>query len=505
MLHERAYTGRLPRGAADSSGRPTRFSRHALLRQRRNTVHGLTEPLKALAQIERSTREATARVTSFLARRPRGLVALVTAVLAGGGAAAFAIAPLAPDAAHLPKRWLTESVIPEPIELQLESLASHSVELYRSDTTRASDTADALLGRLGADDPGAAAFLRSDSVARKLLDGRPGKTIQARVDRAGRLVELVARYPAQRSEQQATHFTRLRITRPAGVLLADLEAVPLSMQVRLGSGTIRSTLFAATDEARIPDGIAGQMAEMFAADIDFHRELRKGDSFTVVYEAPSADGEPVAWDQAAGRVLAAQFVNGGRTFSAVWFKNSDGKGSYFGLDGKSKHRAFLASPMEFSRVTSGFSNRLHPIFKTWRAHLGVDYGAPTGTKVRSVADGVVEFAGWQSGYGNVVQIDHGDERATTYAHLSRIDVAKGQTVEQGQRIGAVGATGWATGPHLHFEFRVNGRHQDPLSIAKTSDAFTLDPSDKTEFAELASSLRAQLEAAESNTRMGLAE
>ncbi len=445
-------------------------------------------------------------MTAFLASRPRGLVALVTAVLAGGAAAAFAIAPLAPDPSLLPRRLVSESILPEALELQLETLASHQIDLYRSEVTRASDTADALLARLGIDDPMAAAFLRTDSVARKLLEGQPGKMVQARVDQRGQLIELVARYPAQRPEQQATHFTRLRITRPAGVLWADIESAPLSTQVRLGSGMIRSTLFAATDEARIPDGIADQIAEMFATDIDFHRELRKGDSFTVVYEAATADGEPVAWEQAAGRVLAAQFVNNGRTYSAVWYRNSDGKGSYFGLDGKSKHRAFLASPMEFSRVTSGFSsNRLHPIMQTWRAHLGVDYAAPTGTKVRSVADGVVEFAGWQSGYGNVVQIDHGNERSTTYAHLSRIDVKRGQTVEQGQKIGAVGSTGWATGPHLHFEFRVNGRHQDPLSIAKASDAITLDPRDEAQFAELASSLRAQLEAAEANTRIGLAE
>ena len=125
-------------------------------------------------------------------------------------------------------------------------------------------------------------------------------------------------------------------------------------------------------------------------------------------------------------------------------------------------RAFLASPMEFSRVTSGFAMRFHPILQTWRAHLGVDYGAPTGTPVRTVGDGVVEFAGVQNGYGNVVQVEHGNDRSTLYAHLSRIDVRKGQRVEQGQRIGAVGATGWATGPHLHFEFRVNGEHQDPL-------------------------------------------
>jgi murein DD-endopeptidase MepM/ murein hydrolase activator NlpD len=457
--------------------------------------------LNALATLDSKAR----RAADALAQRPRLLVAAISTALAGFAAAAFAIAPLAPDAASLPKRWISESVHGESIERQLEALSEHSVDLYRSDTTHPNDTVDTLLARLGADDPAAATFLRSDAVARKVLEGRPGKMVQARVDRSGLLQELIARYPAQRAEQAATHFTRLRITRPAGVLLADMESAPLATQVRLGSGTIRATLYSAIDEARIPDGIADQMAEMFSTDIDFHRELRKGDTFTVVYESLTADGEPITWDQDAGRVLAARFINGGRSYSAVWFRNSSGKGSYFGLDGKSKHRTFLASPMEFSRVTSGFSNRLHPILQTWRAHLGVDYAAPTGTQVRTVGEGVVEFAGWQSGYGNVVQIDHGQERSTTYAHLSRIDVTKGQQVEQGQRIGTVGSTGWATGPHLHFEFRVNGQHKDPLTLAKNADDVTLDPDDKLTFAELAGSLRAQLEAAESNTRLGLAE
>lgn len=158
---------------------------------------------------------------------------------------------------------------------------------------------------------------------------------------------------------------------------------------------------------------------------------------------------------------------------------------------------FLASPMEFSRMTSGFAMRFHPILQKWRAHLGVDYAAPTGTPVRTVGDGQVEFAGRQNGYGNVVQIAHGNNRSTLYAHLSRIDVKKGHRVEQGQRIGAVGSTGWSTGPHLHFEFRVNGRHQDPQRIAKASEAVAIAPEAGAEFAALSQSLQTQLSVAES--------
>jgi murein DD-endopeptidase MepM/ murein hydrolase activator NlpD len=211
----------------------------------------------------------------------------------------------------------------------------------------------------------------------------------------------------------------------------------------------------------------------------------------------TADGEPITWG-ATGRVLAAEFVNNGRALQALWFRDpATGKGGYFGPDGKSKRRAFLGSPMEFSRVTSGFAMRFHPILQQWRQHNGVDYGAPQGTPVRSVGDGTVSFAGWQNGYGNVVQIQHGGERMTVYAHLSRIDVQKGAHVEQGQRVGAVGATGWATGPHLHFEFRVNGQQRDPVAVAKASESVALTPSSQPLFAALARSTLSQLQAASS--------
>ncbi len=414
----------------------------------------------------------------------------------GFGVTAFGIAPLAPDAADLPRRLVTEIVTTENIDTQLEALASHDLQLYRSDLTRNADTVDSLLARMNVADAAAATFLRIDKTARKLLEGRAGKMVQASTNAAGELQELIARYPAENAEQFNTHFSRLRVKRGSdGNWSASVEVAPLATQVRLGSGTIRSSLFAASDEARIPDPVAVQMAEIFSTDIDFHRELRKGDTFSVIYEALTADGEPVTWNQAAGRVLASEFVSNGHTYSAVWFKDGNGKGGYFGFDGQSKRRAFLSSPMEFSRVTSGFSMRFHPILKNWRAHLGVDYGAPTGTAVRSVGDGTIDFAGWQNGYGNVIQIRHSNDRTTLYGHLSRIDVRNGQHVDQGMRIGAVGATGWATGPHLHFEFRVKGQHQDPLVIAKTSEAITLSPSSQKELASVSQQLRRQLQVA----------
>jgi murein DD-endopeptidase MepM/ murein hydrolase activator NlpD len=436
------------------------------------------------------------RSGAWLSRHSRALSAGFVLVLGGFAAAAFGVAPLLPGPANQPQRLIVDTIAPPGISDQLEALAEHDLDLWRNDLTRATDNADSLLRRLGVTDAAAADFLRTDPLARRLLDGRAGKMVQARAASNGTLLELVARFAAPDSAQREPQFTRLSLTQRDGRWVSRSEALPLVAQVRLASGTIRSSLFAATDESRIPDAIAVQMAEIFAAEIDFHRELRKGDTFSVVYEALTADGEPVTWAVPTGRVLSAEFVNNGKAHHALWYADASGRGAYFGFDGKSKRSVFLASPLEFSRITSGFAMRFHPILRSNRAHRGVDYAAPTGTPVRSVADGVVEFSGWQNGYGNVVKVQHGKERSTLYAHLSRIDVSKGQAVEQGQHIGAVGATGWATGPHLHFEFLVDGDHVDPLSIARTADTLTIDGASRARFAELANSAKAHLEVAE---------
>jgi murein DD-endopeptidase MepM/ murein hydrolase activator NlpD len=425
----------------------------------------------------------------------RGVVWGIGLGMGGLAATAFGLAPLAPDASKLPQQVVTQT-LPLGVDLneQLEALSALPLELYRSDTTRKQDTADALLARLGVNDAQAAAFIRQDRVARKLFEGRAQKMVRAKADASGRLIELVARYPVDQRQLADTHFTRLSLTRIDDAWVSTVETVELQSRVQLGSGIIRTSLFAATDEAQMPDAIASQMAEIFSGDIDFHRELKRGDSFSVVYESLTADGEPINWNQAAGRVLAAEFVNNGRVHQAVWFKDAQ-RGSYYDFSGKSKRRAFLASPMEFSRVTSGFAMRFHPIHQRMMAHTGVDYGAPVGTPARTVADGTVEFAGWQGGYGNTVIVRHGGDKTTLYAHLSRIDVRRGERVQQGQRIGAVGATGTATGPHLHYEFRVGGRHVDPLRAARQAAPVPLAEQSRGAFMAQADVLRTKLSVA----------
>ena len=439
-----------------------------------------------------------ARAESFAAKHPRTLTGTVVGVLSCFAVTAFGVAPMAPDAADLPQRIVSESIPLQSLDEQLAELAAFDPGLSRSDITRAADTADSLLKRMGAADVAAAAFLRSDETAKKLLTGRVGKRVQVVATASGEVQSIVARYAAEATEQQDTHFTRLSITREGDKFVSKLETVPFETQTRLGSGSIQSSLFAATDEANVPDAIATQLADMFSGDIDFHRELRKGDRFSLVYETLTADGEPITWGNRAGRLLAAEFVNNGKSYQSVLFRDpASGKSNYYGFDGESKRRSFLASPMEFSRVTSGFAMRFHPILQTWRQHQGIDYGAPTGTPVRSVGDGNVEFAGWQNGFGNVVQLKHSGNRMTVYAHLSRIDVKKGQKVDQGQKIGAVGSTGWATGPHLHFEFRVNGKQQDPRVIARSSEAVTLPATAKAAFKAQVASAKIALDAASS--------
>lgn len=448
--------------------------------------------------IDRLAEGLEQRTASLVRRHPRRLYAAIVLGCAGFGVTAFGVAPLASVDTQA-QRLVTESVAPADLQTQVSSLAQQSLSLYRNDTTRPGDTVDSLLRRLGVSDAEAAVFLRRNNLARELLSGRSGKMVQVRADASGQLDELVARYPARSASQFTTHFTRLRVTRDGGQFDARIETVPLAAMSKMGSGVVVNSLFNATDEAGLPDAIATQLAEVFATEINFHRDLRRGDTFSVVYETLTADGEPITWNESAGRVLAAEFVNKGESHSAIWFESTQAgqRGAYFDPSGRSKQRSFLASPMEFSRVTSGFAMRFHPILRNWRQHAGVDYGAPKGTPVRVVSDGIVEFAGWQNGYGNVVAVKHAGDRSTLYAHLSRIDVRKGQAVTQGMHIGAVGMTGWATGPHLHFEFKIGGQQRDPSMIASLANTVALAPAARAQFAQLALSAKSQLGIAQS--------
>ena len=392
----------------------------------------------------------------------RTWVLRIGALMMLGAGGAFAVAGLSTLEQPVQIKQLVEAVSTLATDGQLQSLSASDMRMYRSDTSRSNDTADSLLKRLGLSDKAAADFLRSNPLVREHLLGRPGRLMNAEADEDQHLLKLTVRWTTESN----TEFQRLIIEKTEQGFSAVRDSGPLKAAVRLSGGLIQSSLFAATDDANIPDSIAIQVAEIFAGDIDFHRSLRKGDRFTVSYESLEANGEVLK----PGRVLSAEFVNKGKSFQAMWFQEAaDKPGGYYSLEGQSLRRVYLASPLAFSRVTSGFKMRFHPILQEWRAHLGVDYAAPKGTPVRNVGMGVVESAGNKGGYGHAVVVKHNNGHTTLYAHLSKVLVKRGQSVTQGQTIGLVGATGWATGPHLHFEFRVNGRHQDPMQLARQSE------------------------------------
>jgi murein DD-endopeptidase MepM/ murein hydrolase activator NlpD len=394
----------------------------------------------------------------------RSAVILVLAI--SGAVAAFATIAPSSDAQFLLFRTSSVESLPIPAEALLPSPASY----IREERFQRGDTLPAFLSRLGIADEEVALLARM----RPLQGLRPGYNVAADVSAAGKL--LVLSFLTARD-------TLVQLEREGEGFRASEERAALYTQVAMKSTVVQSSLFAASDAAGIPDGVAMQLADIFGGDIDFHRDLRKGDQFTVVYELHHLAGRPVR----AGRVLAAEFASRGKVYRAVHYSNG-----YYAPDGNNLRKAFLRAPLEFSRVSSGFGLRVHPIAKSWRAHQGIDYAAPTGTRVRAVGDAVVEHAGPRGGYGNVVILRHQGQYSTVYAHLSRVAVKRGARVAQNDTIGFVGQTGWATGPHLHYEFRIAGQARNPFSIAMPA-AHPVPAAELPVFLSLAAPLIARLE------------
>ena len=388
---------------------------------------------------------------------------------------------IAPDSAPID---VPQSLVREPLDVpQTESADASGDRFVTQERVLRGDTVAALFERLGIRDAKALEFLKSDATGRLIFRQLvPGRTLQAETSADGDLLAL--RYFVNSG-------SLLEVTRTAEGLRARQRVISEAPRLVYKTATIRSSLFAATDAAGIPDAVAMQIARVFATDIDFHSDLRRGDRFSVIYEMVYEAGELVA----PGRIVAAQFVNDGRIYHAVLFRDDEGNEGYYSLDGSNRAKAFLRSPVEFSRISSGFGTRFHPIFRNWRAHTGVDFAAPKGTRVLASADGTVVSAGWRGGYGNAIEIRHGSGITTLYGHLSAFasGIRAGARVQQGQAIGYVGATGYATGPHLHYEFRIAGVFQDPLRVALPK----ADP--------VPARLRAQFDtiAAQARTRIGL--
>ncbi|MDY0248419.1 MAG: peptidoglycan DD-metalloendopeptidase family protein [Pseudomonas sp.] len=265
-------------------------------------------------------------------------------------------------------------------------------------------------------------------------------------------------------------------------------------------GTIEGALFAATKKAAMPYGLALDMANIFGYDIDFAQDLRKGDKFEVLYEEKTLENKAVG----TGNILIARFTNRGKIYTAVRYTDKNGNSSYYSEDGSSLRKAFIRTPVDFARISSRFSNgRKHPILNKIRAHKGVDYAAPRGTPIKAAGDGRVTLAGRKGGYGNTVVIKHGQRYQTLYAHMNGFakGIRSGSNVKQGQIIGYIGTTGLSTGPHLHYEFQVNGVHVDPLS-QKLPTSDPIHASEKQRFAQLSQPLIAKLDASK-NTQVAV--
>ena len=378
---------------------------------------------------------------------PLRRAALMSAlVLSGAVLAVAAIAP-SPEA----EATLLRKTVIEPVPLgDAKAVLPEPASYLREERFKRGDTLPSLFGRLGVGPEDVRALLRTASL-RFLL---PGQAVSAEIGSDGRLLWL---------SYLSARETQMRVERADPGFRAREVAAPLRVEVMLRAGVIESSLFAAADAAGVPDSVALQIADIFAGDVDFHRELRRGDRFSVLYEQHFLGGRAVH----AGRVIAAEFVNRGRRLQAVFYAPPHGRSGYYAPDGGNLRKAFLRSPLEYTRISSGFGMRRHPFLRSWRAHTGVDYAAPSGTRVRAAGDGVVEFAGRKGGYGNAVLLRHRGQVSTLYGHLSRLapGLHRGARVAQGDIVGFVGSTGWATGPHLHYEFRIADRARNPYAVA----------------------------------------
>ena len=412
-----------------------------------------------------------------------------TVLLAIGGictfaaVTAFGVAPLADSA--VPEQRLMS----EPLLINTVSAANSDTSFVQHEKIRRGETLSSLLSRMGVNDDEIAGFVRRDRTARGLLELRPGRTVSATLSADRSVESLNYRLGSEGTLDQAK---RLVIRRSDGRLEAVEEPLQLERSVEIRSAEVRRTLAEALEAADIPDSLVTRMGDIFGTEVDLRKDVRRGDRLRVVYQTVREAGslEPPTVE----RILAVQFRGGQRKLEAVWFDRGNGNGDYYSFDGRSLSRTFLASPLEFTRVSSNYTEaRLHPIFRDWRAHKGVDMHAPIGTKVRTTADGTIKFIGRQNGYGNVIIVQHNARYQTLYAHLNDFaqGLEQGSRVLQGDVIGTVGMTGWSTGPHLHFEFHIDGEHVDPMAAIEQSPVRLLQGDEKARFAEVAAQFRSR--------------
>ncbi|CUA93982.1 M23 family metallopeptidase [Thiomonas bhubaneswarensis] len=395
-------------------------------------------------------------------------------VLAGVGgsllltsAAAFALAYEGPQAHPPAPTWVSVAVASTAPQ-QADQLSVADEVVYTTAHVRANDTVESLLRRLQVTDPQQLRQLSASAEMRALVSGDPGRVVSAQVSNLGEMQSLQGRLPGLKPVEggpaDARQWRELSVKATPSGWDVQTQSRTVKAALRVASGTVKTTFFAAADEAGMPHNVASQLIDVFDTQINFRRNLRPGDRFNVVYRVYQAQGQTLT----DGRLVSAEFVNQGHDYKAVWFDaKGDTKASgYYAPNGDSLSRAFLLSPLPYDRITSGWGWRENPVMHFHEFHKGIDLAIPVGTPVKTIADGRVVYAGWGTGYGKYVKVEHPGGFATIYSHLSAFKVHVGEQVKQGEVVALSGNTGWSTGPHLYFQFFVHGTPVNPLTIAQ---------------------------------------
>ena len=377
----------------------------------------------------------------------------------------------------------------------LDELNHESIKQWQELTVKSGDSLSKLFKRAKLKPQQLDEVMKSGEAAKKLTKIFPKDTIRVLTDDQSKLLAL--RY-------EIDPETYIMVEREDGELIAREHKHVIETRVAHAEGTIDSSLFLAANEANISENVIMELAGMFGWDIDFALDIRKGDSFKLLYEEIYRNGEKIK----DGEILAAEFVNDGNVYRAVRYTNPEtSRTEYFTPEGKSMRKEFLRMPVNFARISSRFTTkRYHPVLKKWRSHKGVDYAAKRGTPVHASGDGKVIFKGKNGSYGRYIKIQHGSKYTTLYAHLNSYNkkIRVGKKVKQGQTIAYVGSSGLATGPHLHYEFHVNGVHRNPLTV-KLPSSGPVPKRYMADFELTTTPVLAQLDLLTRDTQLALAE
>ncbi|WP_134083967.1 OapA family protein [Thiohalophilus thiocyanatoxydans] len=390
---------------------------------------------------------------------------------------------------ELPQADAAEAVQTREVSLPRNPLADQPVvaqpdESWLRITVRRGDSLAAIFKRHKIPAQDLHEIMQLGRITRNLSALHPGDTVRFKLDDDQKIRQMVF---------DIDRVTSLQVTRQQDEQFsARIVEHELESRRTQTSGVINSSLFKAGKAAGLKDKLIMEMTTIFGWDIDFVLDIRRGDHFTLIYEEQYLNGEKIQ----DGPIIAAEFVNQGRRLHAIRYTDEQGRSDYYSPEGYSMRKAFLRTPVDFRRISSRFGKRHHPIHNRMRMHKGVDYAARSGTPIQAAGDGKIVYRGWKGGYGRVVILQHGGRYSTLYAHMANFKkgLRVGSRVQQGQTIGFVGSSGSATGPHLHYEFRVNGTHRDPLKV-KLPDAEPIKAAYKNDFLQLAEKRLAQLDAA----------